>query len=396
MTEKTAKSQAWRFIILLGLVSLFADMTYEGARGIAGPYLLLLGASGTAVGFAAGAGELIGYGLRLVSGWISDKTRRYWLITISGYTLNLLAVPLLALAGRWEIAIALLILERTGKAIRSPARDAMLSHATAEVGHGWGFGFHEAMDQIGATLGPLIIAFALYAGKTHRFAFALLAIPALCALAALGVARFQFPLPEKLEVKRPVLETAGFSRRFWIYVAAASLVGAAFADFPLVAYHFQKEAIAGPAWIPIFYATAMGIDAVAALVLGRLFDRLGLRTVAWVTLVSAFFAPLVFLGGFRLALLGMAFWGIGMGAQESIMRAAVASMVPSYRRATAFGILNMSFGLAWFGGSVLMGFLYDRSIPLLVAFSIGLQLIAVPLFLAVGRIADSGSTSRPE
>lgn len=162
INNNSTKPTALKFIVLLGVVSLFADATYEGARSINGPYLALLGASATTVGFVAGLGELIGYSLRLVSGYMSDRIGRYWAITLFGYTLNMLAVPALALAGRWEIAAMLMIAERIGKAIRTPARDAMLSHATREIGRGKGFGLHEALDQIGAVLGPLTVAGVLF------------------------------------------------------------------------------------------------------------------------------------------------------------------------------------------------------------------------------------------
>jgi len=190
-----AKSSALRFVILIGVVSLFADMTYEGARSITGPYFALLGASGTIVGVVAGFGELIGYGLRLVSGYVSDRTGRYWSITFFGYLMNMLAVPLLALAGSWQLAAILIIAERAGKAIRNPPRDAMLSHATKEMGRGWGFGLHEALDQIGAVLGPLIVTAVLYFKGSYRTGFAVLLIPALLALSVLLVTRLFYPRP---------------------------------------------------------------------------------------------------------------------------------------------------------------------------------------------------------
>src|SRR3989338_9005378 len=216
MRENNLKS-ATRFVVLLGLVSLFADMTYEGARSISGPYLALFGASAAVVGFVAGFGELVGYGLRLLSGYISDKTKKYWAITITGYAINLIAVPLLALAGNWPMAAALMIAERTGKAIRNPARDAMLSHATAKMGRGWGFGLHEALDQIGAMLGPLIVATVLYFKGGYRAGFGILLVPALLALSVLVVARLLYPQPRDFEVRTVELETKGFPRKFWIY-----------------------------------------------------------------------------------------------------------------------------------------------------------------------------------
>jgi MFS family permease len=379
------RSRAVRFIVLLGCVSLFGDMTYESARSITGPYLALLGATGTAVGIIAGAGELIGYGGRLASGWFSDRTGRYWAITIAGYALNLLAVPLLALAGRWEIAALLIVLERAGRAIRSPARDAMLSHAASRTGLGWGFGLHEALDQIGAVSGPLIVAAVLRYGYGYRDAFAVLVVPALVALALLAAARLIFPRPRDFDLAPPALEGRGLPRRFWIYLAAVACVAAGYADYPLIAYHFGKAGTVPAVWIPLLYAVAMATDAVAALVLGRLYDRVGLAVVAFATLASAAAAPLVFLGGLGAAAAGMALWGIGLGAQESIVRAAVAGMAPAERRGTAYGLFNAVYGIAWFGGSVLLGVLYDRSLPALVGVAVALQLVAVPVLLALGR-----------
>jgi len=381
-----SKGIALKFVILLGVVSLFADMTYEGARSITGPYLAVLGASATVVGIVAGFGELIGYALRLVSGYISDRTGKYWNVTLFGYFINLLAVPLLALAGSWEMAALLMVAERMGKAIRNPARDAMLSYATQRIGRGWGFGLHEAMDQIGAILGPLIVAGVLYLKGGYRMSFAILLVPALLALVVLIVARALYPRPRDLEAASAELKTKGFSRIFWLYLAAVSLIAAGYVDFPLIAYHFQKLSVVPNVWIPIFYAVAMGVDALSALFFGHLFDRVGLSILIIVSLVSFLFAPLVFLGGFYLALVGMALWGVGMGAQESIMRAAIAGMVPMNRRSTAYGIFNAGFGLFWFLGSALMGVLYDVSVPSLIVFSVVMQLASIPIFVLIRKM----------
>src|SRR2546428_3109208 len=379
------RGTALTFVILLGVVSLFADMTYEAARGIAGPYLAVLGASATVVGIVAGFGELIGYVLRLASGYLSDRTGRYWTFTLVGYVVNVLAVPFLALAGRWELAAALMVAERFGKAIRTPARDAMLSHATTEKGRGWGFGLHEAMDQIGALLGPLIVAAVLFRREGYPTAFGVLLIPALLTLAVLVLARLLYPDPREFEIGTPPLETQGFPRVFWLYLVAIGLIAAGYADFPLIADHLQKTALAAEGWIPLFYAVAMGVDAVAALVGGRLFGRLGFTVLGGVALVSCLFAPLVFLGNFCVAMLGMVLWGIGMGAQESIRGAAVAGMVPAARRGTAYGVFNSGYGLLWFAGSALMGVLYDVALPALIAFSVVVQLLAVPVLFLVGH-----------
>jgi MFS family permease len=385
------KVAAWKFIILVGVVSLFSDMTYEGARSISGPFLGLLQAGAIVVGVVSGLGEFLGYGLRLLSGYWADRTEKYWTFTLVGYCLNLLAVPLLALAWRWEAAAVLLLLERVGKAIRTPARDAMLSHATVQVGRGWGFGFHEAMDQLGATTGPLIVAAILYLNLGYRGGFAVLLGPAILALLVLTTASRLFPQPRHLEVSAPKLATEGLSRSYWVYVGAVALMGAGYADFPLIAYHFRQAAIMPATWIPLLYALAMGVDALAALIWGRIFDRFGLRVLMLVPLFSALFAPLVFLGRFAGALAGMVFWGIGMGALESIMKAALAGMVPVKRRASAYGIFHCGFGFLWLLGSALMGVLYEVSLTSLIVFSVTAQLLAVPLLYVVSRGVDSFS-----
>lgn len=377
--------KALKFIILLGVVSLFADMTYEGARSITGPYLAILGASGAAVGFIVGIGELIGYGMRVFSGYLSDKTGRYWLITLVGYSINLFAVPMLALAGNWQVAALLIILERFGKAIRVPARDAMLSYATKQTGRGWGFGLHEALDQIGAVGGPLMISAMLFFHESYQVAFATLLIPAVAALFCLVITRFIYPTPQDMEVSLTSVETKGFPSIYWIYILAISLVAAGYVDFALISFHFQKASSVDASWIPFFYAIAMAVDGLAALVIGRLFDRKGISILAVVTGVSALFCPLVFWGNFYVALIGIILWGIGMGSQESIMRAVVAELVSAKKRGSAYGMMNLSFGLFWAAGSALMGFFYDRSLPYLVIFSLATQLASVPLFLSIKK-----------
>ncbi|MDI1472367.1 MAG: MFS transporter [Thermodesulfovibrio sp.] len=378
--------QATLFIVLLGFVSLFADMTYEAARSITGPFLLALGATGTLVGFISGLGEFLGYALRIVSGWIADKTGKYWSITIVGYLINLLSVPALALVGQWQIAAVLIMAERIGKAVRNPSRDAMLSHATVEIGRGWGFGLHEAMDQIGAMLGPLIIAGVFYFHGGYREAFGILLIPAVLAFSILIFARFLYPSPKDLEISTVQIETKGLSKVYWIYLVAVALNGAGYADFPLIAYHFKKVATVSEQWIPVFYAIAMGVDALAALLFGYLFDKKGLAILIFSVIVSAGFAPLCFLGGFYEAVLGMILWGIGMGAQESVMRAAVALLVPKDKRGVGYGLFNTGYGFFWFLGSTALGLLYDFSISTLIVFSVLLQLSSIPFLIKVRKM----------
>lgn len=381
---------ALRFVVLLGVVSLFADVTYEGARSVTGPFLAALGASATAIGVVAGLGELVGYALRLVSGYLGDRTRKYWALTLGGYGLNLLAVPALALAGRWEVAALLIVAERLGKAIRNPPRDVLLSHAASRLGRGWAFGLHEALDQVGAVVGPLLVAWVLYFRGRYDLAFGVLMLPALLALGVLAAARRLYPEPRSFEPgPRAANRPPGFPGAFWLYLAAVACVAAGYADFPLIAFHLKTVGVASESSIAILYAVAMGVDALAALVLGRLYDARGLAVLAFVPLGSCLFAPLVFSRSFLLALGGMVLWGLGMGAQESVVRAAIATMIPAARRGTAYGVFNGVYGVTWFAGSAAMGVLYDRSIPALILFSVLAQLVAVPILWGVA------TTGRP-
>ncbi|HEU6449408.1 MAG TPA: MFS transporter [Verrucomicrobiae bacterium] len=379
---------ALRFVLVIGVVQLFADMTYEGSRGIIGGFMGSLGASATAVGIVAGLGELMGYAFRSVTGYFADKTHKYWVFIFAGYTVNMLAVPALALAGNWPFAAALIIAERTGRAIRKPSADAMLSHAGSRIGHGWAFGLNEFLDQTGATIGPLVMAAILYFKHDYHVAFAVLLVPALLCLATVTIARIFYPRPHELEERAPVvLETKGFSKAYWFYAVAGMLTAAGFADFALVGFHFQKCGIVPESEIPVFYAGAMVTAAVAALVFGKLLDKYGLPIVLFAFFLGAFFAPCVFLGGFALAIVGMILWGIGMGAQDSLLKAILSKVIPREKRSTGFGVFDTAYGIAWFAGSAAMGLLYDKAIYAVVIFSVILQLAALPFFISGQKAA---------
>ncbi len=384
MAEHDLRKRAFQFVLLIGIVNLFADMTYEGARAIVGPFLASIGASAAAVGFVAGFGELAGYSLRSVSGYFADKTHKYWTVIFLGYIVNMLAVPALALAENWPVAAALVIAERTGRAMRRPAVEAMVAQAGESLGRGRVFGLVESLDQVGATVGPLITALILYLRGGYRRAFAVLLIPALFCIVSLVVAWIYHSRPQLSRRQPQSLQTRGFSKAYWLYVAAGALVAAGFADFSLIAFHFQKAAIVVQSLVPVFYAVAMATGALAALVFGRLLDKVGPPILLMAFFVAAFFAPFVFLGGPALALVGMILWGIGTGAQDSLLKAVLAGVVPSGKRSTAFGLFDTGFGISWFLGSAAMGWLYDKSVPALVVFSMFLQLAALPV-LAIAK-----------
>jgi MFS family permease len=379
-------SPALKFVVLVGVMSFFADFTYEGSRSIVGQYLGVLGAGALAIAVITGFGEFLGYGVRLVSGRGADRTGRYWPITIGGYILQLSVVPLLALAGSWQVAAVLIVLERVGRAIRNPPRDAMLSHAAKQMGYGWGFGLHEALDQFGALFGPLAVALVLAISQhDYKLAFAALAVPAVIMWSLLAAARLLYPRPQELEAGPAHVTTEGLPRVFWLYLAGAALVAAGFADFPIMAFHFQQAGTVSTTLTAVFYGVAMATSGTGSLVFGRLFDRAGIGILIPLTLVAALYAPLVFLGGFWPSLVGVSLWGLGMGVHESIIPAAVAPMVHPNRRASAYGLFTAAYGISWFVGSTIIGALFGVSLGVVVAFAIVTQLAAVPLIMRVRR-----------
>ncbi|HEX4533720.1 MAG TPA: MFS transporter [Rhizomicrobium sp.] len=378
------KRSALAFIVAFGVVSLFADMAYEGMRSSTGPFLAALGATGAAVGIIAGTGELFGYLLRLASGRLAQRTHAYWPIAIAGYAIQMAAVPLLAFAGNWMLAAVLIVVERAGKALRSPAANTMQSKAGDQIGQGWAFGLHEAMDQTGALAGPLIAALVLARHGDYRDAFLWLGVPAVLTILTVIAVAWRFPYAQNIAVAASGESGAKLPPAFWLYAAASVLIGFGFADYPLIAYHFAKAATVSPVLIPVFYAVAMGASGAGSLLFGRWFDRRGLFVLFPGIAIGIVVTPFVFFGGFWFALAGTLLWGVSLGVHDAIMNAAVARMVPEQTRARAYGIFSAIFGIAWFAGSAVMGLLYDVSLLSLVVAAVVAELAAfIPLTLAI-------------
>jgi MFS family permease len=380
------------FIVCLGIVSLFADMTYEGAHSIIGPYLRDLGASAAWVAFIAGFGEMLAASLRFFSGRLANRTHAYWTITLLGYSMNVIAVPALAFAGNWQLAALLVVAERTGKALRGPARDVLLSEATEQVGHGFGFGLHSIMDQTGAVVGPLVMMIAVArSGQHFGPAFLWLVIPAIGTLLALTVARILHPT-QGASARNPGPQV--LPKIFWPYVTAAGLLAFGFVDFPLLTVHFQNQKFFEPSVIPLLYAGAMGVNGITAFIFGRMFDRVGLTTLVIGTLISLCSLPLGFLGGPTAAIASVGCWAAGLGAQDASLRSGISQVVSMNKRGNAFGTFNGVFGVMWFLGSVSMGLLYAHSLIALVALGCAAQFIAAILFFNLRRPLAQAAAER--
>lgn len=376
-----------RFVIAFGAVSMFADMVYEGARSITGPYLATFGASAAIVGLVTGIGEAAALVLRLPSGKLADRTGRLWPLSIAGYAMTVIAVPLLALAQLFWQAAALIVAERFGKAVRTPARDSMLAAASVRFGRGTIFAIHEAMDQAGALIGPLIVA-AMIATAGYRAGFAVLAIPGALALIVLVWLRLSVPRPLAYEAESPSKTVETTDReplpvRFWLYLAFTCLAMLGFSTFAVPAYHMHVAHVLPDDMIPVSYAAAMAAAGIAALISGRLYDRVGLWSLSAALVLAVVAAMLIFSTDPARVWIGAIVWGATAGIHESTMRAAVADIVPRSRRGEGYGIFAAGYGLAWLAGSTLIGLLYPLSIVGLVAFVAVTQLAALAVLIRV-------------
>ncbi len=376
------KKIALQFIILMGLVSLFGDITYEGARSISGPYLAILGASASIVGLVAGLGELMGYLLRLIFGYVADRTKKYWPITIAGYGL-IWAIPLIAFTDHWEIAAFLIITERIGKGIRTPARDAIFSHVTKQIGRGFGFGLHEALDQIGAIIGPLIFSAVFLLKGDYRQGFTILWIPAVLCITVLLLAKNKVPYPitfetsDKKDAQKISHNKNKLSKTFWFYALFTFFSVTGFVNFQIISYHFKVQSVIPETQIPILYAIAMGMDAVVALVVGKIYDKVGLTTLITIPLFTFPIPILAFSNNYYMVIISALLLGAVMGTHETIMRAAIANLSFVEHRGVAYGIFGTIYGIAWFMGSTIVGFVYNFSILDIIIFTATMEGISL-------------------
>lgn len=393
------KKNAIVLIVLFGIISLLGDIIYEGARSVNGPYLNTLGANAAIVGLVVGVGELLGYAIRLFSGYFSDKAQAHWFFTIVGYGL-LMAVPLLALSNYWQVAAVFIVLERIGKGLRSPARDTLVSHATKQVGTGFGFGISEFLDQIGATTGPLIFTFFfIYVGSAqktvadYQHGYSLFWFPFVMLLMIVFITFFKFKTPSNLEETIPN-RSSKMSKVFWMYSLFTFVTTVGFINFAIVGYHLKVNGIVSDAHIPFFYAIAMVVDAIFGIIVGKMYDKLkikhtneqaGLLILLFIPILTATILPLLFSDILSIILIAIFLWGIVMGSHETIMKAAIADLTPITKRGTGYGIFNAIYGVSLFVGSVFAGYLYDISISLMIYAFICTEFLSIVVFIVLKK-----------
>ena len=382
---------AIRFVAWFGIVSALGDVVYEGARSIVGPFFATFGASAATIGIITGIGEAVALVLRLLTGPFSDRTGRPWPQTIVGYALTMVCVPLMALTGGLAPAALLYNGERFGKAVRTPSRDTMLAHASAVVGVGRTFGLHEAIDQSGAIVGPLLLALVLGAGGSFALCLALLAVPGAIAMVVLFRLRLAAPHPEDYDPQATVSDAKKLSldtklpRQFWLYSAFSAATMLGFSTWAVLAYHLVHKNVVHEGAVPVLYAVAMGAAAIAALVFGRIYDAYGFRGLIVLPVLAAVVPVLSFSTSVVAVSVGAFVWGVAMGVHDSTMRAAVTDLVPRSRRGAGYGTFTAIYGIAWLVGAAMIGVLYDHGVALTEVVVVAVQVVALALLVPVLR-----------
>lgn len=382
----------WRAVLTFGYVSLAADMVYEGMRSASGPLLLSLGASALIVGLVTGAGEALALGLRLLTGPLADRSGRHWSLTVQGYALTAVSVPLLAItpflgAAGLATASVLILSERIGKAVRSPSKSTLLAQLAEPVGRGRGFGVHKALDQVGAFGGPLIVA-GIAAATGHLWAgFAALAVPGIATLVLLGLLRNGAGLSDNRPASDATVPSAAtLPPGFWAFSVSCGASTLGLMTFGVMSVHLVATDLVPSAGVPLVYAGAMAVQAVAALGTGFAYDRWGARILYALPALVAVVPTLVFGPSLLPVFAGIAVWAIATAVQDSAVKALVADLVPRTSLATAYGYFAAAQGLGAFAGGGLAGALFQHHLRLLIAVIGALQVLSlVTLVVTVRR-----------
>ena len=405
MESKKRFTPAVTVILLFGIISLLGDVVYESARSVNSQYLNLLGVSAAKVGLVFGIGEFLGYFLRLIAGVWSDKSRKYWMFMFVGYGM-LLVVPFMGFTMNWNILVVLILMERIGKALRNPAKDTVLSCvAENQVGVGFAFGLQEALDQIGAFAGPLIFTAVFYfTGKNgiaqYQIGYKWLFIAVIFLMLFLTYAYRRVKRDELIPaVAKREFQTEKLKPIFWIYTAFTFFCTLGFVNFSVIGYHLKDKGLMSDGNITLLYSVAMIVDAVTALFIGKAYDRIkaktgkktgGLLVLAAIPFITLLLPFLTLSGSIPLIIAGMMIFGIIMGTHETVMRSAIADITPFHKRGTSYGVFNTAYGLALFGGSALMGWVYDlNQTGIIIAFTGVSEVIAVLFYFMMNRMVKT-------
>lgn len=378
--KKSLSRSALSFVVSIGLGNLFADMTYEGGASINGQFLETLGATALIVSVASGTGEFLGYLLRPLAGYLADRTGRYWIVMLLGYSINVLAVPALFFVGSWQAAVVFILLERIGRAIRKPPTEALLSYTAGKLGRGRAFALNTALDETGAALGPFVASAILFLGGNYRTAYALFLISAVLAMTAFISARIRYPAPARFE-QVPLEHGKKFSRAYWILMVAGILFGAGFISYELIPFHLAATGKIDLRLIPALLGFSTACAVLTNLIFSKVYDQKPVRTVVSAVAISAFFAPLIFIAGTPFLFVAMVVWGISYATQDTLLSATIAGMLPSKKRGQAFGLFYIGYGGGTLLGSLASGWLYTQQVSFAAAFAFGVQILSIPFFV---------------
>ena len=353
--------------LLLGLVSLFADVVYEGGRSVSGAYLAEIKAPVVATALV-GVGEFLGLAFRLFSGYIAtilQSSTVLWGSTLLGYLITSLSIPMIAFAPTWHDVVVLYIIERLGKGLRAPTRDVIVAEVSEGIGVGKGFGIHELLDQVGAFLGPVLVSILLTL-YGYRVAYLTLIIPGMISVLLVATAWRLHPKLKSTSVRKSKLVVRGYSKSFWIYTLATSVLVLGFMHWSIASYYLKIRGVVSDAEIGFIYAIAMFVDAIVAVPLGVLFDKVKFKTLLTIPALTPVFIVLIMYAPHELIYFSAIPWGIIMCSEESIMRATIALLVEPSKRPLAYGFFGLVFGFMWAVGGYIYVAILDKPLYMLI------------------------------
>ncbi len=388
-----------RAVWALGTVSLLMDMSSEMIHALLPTFLVVgLGASAATLGAIEGIADGTASVAKLFSGWLSDRLGKRKALAVLGYGLAALSKPLFALAPNPAWVLIARFSDRVGKGIRGAPRDALIADLAARALHGAAYGLRQALDSVGAVLGPLAaVGLMLLFLDDIRAVFWVAVIPAVISVLALLLAVREPPgiSPDpsaRIPLRRR--DIAALGKSFWQVVGVAGILLLARFSEAFLLLRAEETGLQA-AYLPFLFVLMNSVFALTAYPMGALSDRIGRRrlVLAGFTVLAGADLVLAYASGLVAILIGAGLWGLHLAMTQGLLVALVADAADPARRGTAFGVFHLVAGVALLGASVIAGILWS-SFGARWTFLAGAGLTAGGLMAALALLRHGANMAR--